>query len=189
MSSSIKEKEAVFKKLFLFDKYKKHAEVVVELKKEGFNIEKDQLGEIRKELVAEREGEIGNIKRVRGLYNNKKGVAWGFGSFESFYKWNKDQGTNRKCFYCGLSEEKSKDYYDYLEKNGIRKKGKKGWVSTRGLSLEIDRKDNNGQYNKDNCVLACYYCNNAKSDVFKWEEFKKEIGPKIKKVIKARIAG
>ena len=35
----------------------------------------------------------------------------------------------------------------------------------------MERKDARGQYSPENCVLACYPCNNAKSDVFSYEEF------------------
>ena len=41
-------------------------------------------------------------------------------------------------------------------------------------------------YNKDNCVLACYWCNNAKTDAFTADEFKpigKEIGKTIQKIL------
>ncbi|GAG98234.1 unnamed protein product, partial [marine sediment metagenome] len=39
--------------------------------------------------------------------------------------------------------------------------------------LEIDRKDNQKGYAEENCVLACALCNNAKSDKFSGEEFRK----------------
>jgi 5-methylcytosine-specific restriction endonuclease McrA len=41
----------------------------------------------------------------------------------------------------------------------------------RGFNLEVDRKNPKGKYSPNNCVLACYPCNNAKSDVFSHAEF------------------
>ena len=66
--------------------------------------------------------------------------------------------------YCNLKEIeqftiinngllKSKRFF--VEKNG-----------NRGKYLEVDRKEPNGPYSKDNCVLSCYFCNNDKSDIF-----------------------
>jgi hypothetical protein len=51
----------------------------------------------------------------------------------------------------------------------------------RGVSLEVDRKNNTEKYSFSNCVLACYPCNNAKSDVFSYDEFL-EIGQTIGRV-------
>jgi len=41
----------------------------------------------------------------------------------------------------------------------------------RGQNLEVDRIESKELYSPDNCVLACYPCNNAKSDVFSYQEF------------------
>lgn len=57
---------------------------------------------------------------------------------------------------------------------------------TRGWSLEIDRKAANLEYTKDNCVICCYWCNNAKTDEFDYEEFKK-IGVVIQKIWNERL--
>jgi hypothetical protein len=53
----------------------------------------------------------------------------------------------------------------------------------RGFYLEVDRKESKGKYSPRNCVLACYPCNNAKSDIFTYDEFRK-IGEMIGKVKK-----
>ena len=55
----------------------------------------------------------------------------------------------------------------------------------RGQILEIDRKDNNLEYNMANCVLACAICNMAKSDKFTYYEFLK-VGDVIRQVWKER---
>ncbi len=51
--------------------------------------------------------------------------------------------------------------------------------------MEVDRKISKANYSPENCVLACYPCNNAKSDVFTYEEFIK-IGREIGKVKRKR---
>jgi len=48
----------------------------------------------------------------------------------------------------------------------------------RGVRLEVDRMDSDGCYSPDNCILACYPCNHAKSDVFSYQEVM-EIGQAI----------
>lgn len=65
------------------------------------------------------------------------------------------------CHYCGIAEN------DFITTWGDFYGGKK-----RGRKLEVDRKNNDLGYELDNCVLACAICNNAKSDKFKYEEFK-----------------
>ena len=49
--------------------------------------------------------------------------------------------------------------------------------------LEVDRLNNDNGYEKSNCVLACYPCNNAKSDVFDESEFR-IIGKAIRRIWK-----
>ena len=75
----------------------------------------------------------------------------------------------KKCHYCGIEEE---DFFRIWGKfyGGKRRK------------LEVDRKDNEKGYNEENYVLACPICNNAKSDKFTYEEFKK-VGEAIKEVL------
>ena len=75
----------------------------------------------------------------------------------------------RKCHYCGIEED------DFPKIWGTFRHGR------RGLTLEVDRKDPKGPYSQSNCVLACYACNNAKSDVFCYEEFKR-VGNVIKEI-------
>ncbi|MEZ4805827.1 MAG: hypothetical protein R2852_10170, partial [Bacteroidia bacterium] len=67
-----------------------------------------------------------------------------------------------KCRYCGITMEE-------IEKLGesrkLRKKNLRGW------SFEIDRLEPNKEYSKENCVMSCYWCNNAKTDEFSESEF------------------
>ena len=94
----------------------------------------------------------------------------------SFIKWYISEP--QVCCYCGCTLEELFKFYDLTDSK--RKK-------TRGRTLEIDRKDDS-RYSEGNCVLSCYWCNNAKSDVFSYDEFH-HIGKTIGHVIKDKIWG
>jgi 5-methylcytosine-specific restriction endonuclease McrA len=95
---------------------------------------------------------------------------------KAFYSWYENRAKEQEelCEYCDLPGDTEKYYHTRFRKD---KKGR----DRRGHNLEVDRKDNNQPYSPENCVLACYPCNNAKSDVFSYEEFLK-IGETIGKV-------
>ena len=76
----------------------------------------------------------------------------------------------RECYYCEIEEK------DFISIWGEFYGGK-----TRGKKLEVDRRDNKKSYTLENCVLACSICNNAKSDKFTGDEFKK-VGKSIKRI-------
>ncbi|MEI6755039.1 MAG: hypothetical protein WCK78_17975 [Paludibacter sp.] len=82
-----------------------------------------------------------------------------------------------KCNYCDITIEEIKDL---SEKHKIFKKNLRGW------SFEIDRLNSNYEYTPDNCVMACYWCNNAKTDEFTEKEFK-VVGKAIKEIWKNRL--
>ena len=69
------------------------------------------------------------------------------------------------CSYCGISLAQ-------IEELGKRGKLNNKRSDTRGYTLEIDRKLPNLEYSKENCCMACYWCNNAKTDEFSPKEFK-----------------
>jgi hypothetical protein len=132
-----------------------------------------------------------NPKSERQLKNwfsaKKKKSKISFKVFEDFKEWYDNQ--DKKCHYCGLTEQESQELVmtgklksKRFPENGALKRGK-----NRGIFLEIDRKDSNKNYSKDNCVLACYFCNNDKSDLFDAEEYKKFFQDRanyLKKIIK-----
>lgn len=95
---------------------------------------------------------------------------------EAFYSWYEKQAEKQSglCAYCNLAGDTKECY-------GRRFREDKDGVARRGFNLEVDKKDNGGEYSPENCVLACYPCNNAKSDVFSYSEFR-EIGKTIEKV-------
>jgi 5-methylcytosine-specific restriction endonuclease McrA len=86
----------------------------------------------------------------------------------------------KECCYCGVTQGQ----IDLLfEQKKIYTKRQ----DTRGRRLELERlKPNESYENLDNLKLACYWCNNAKSDEFSMEEFKL-IGEEIGKVLRARL--
>jgi hypothetical protein len=97
-----------------------------------------------------------------------------FEDFLSFYNNDKE----RQCYYCGLTESMIESL---IEKNKIYTKR----LLIRGRKLEVDKRNPNGKYDKENMVLCCYWCNNAKSDEFSFEEFK-PIGNAIKQIWEKR---
>ena len=84
----------------------------------------------------------------------------------------------KECHYCHINKEQ----IDVLiEKRKLNKK-----KHTRGWSLEIDRIKPNHEYTRANCVWCCYWCNNAKTDEFSYDEFIK-IGDVIKSIWDERL--
>lgn len=81
------------------------------------------------------------------------------------------------CHYC---KHTIKDFESLASKKKLFKKNERGW------SLEIDRKNSNLEYSFKNCVMACYWCNNAKTDEFTMEEFE-VIGKAIAQVWEKRL--
>ncbi|OYT11641.1 MAG: hypothetical protein B6I18_03370 [Bacteroidetes bacterium 4572_112] len=82
-----------------------------------------------------------------------------------------------KCYYCHITKN---DIKTLVAKKMLFKKNE------RGFTMEIDRKKPNLEYTNDNCVPACYWCNNAKTDEFDDEEFI-PIAKQIKAVFDKRL--
>ena len=85
---------------------------------------------------------------------------------EDFLDWFTN--SEKKCHYCGLSEEECQDivHRGILRSNRFRFQGLSIPGRTRGYWLEIDRRKPKEPYSRENCVFSCYFCNNDKSDVF-----------------------
>ncbi len=66
------------------------------------------------------------------------------------------------CYYCGVPQP---EIDRLIKEKKIFKKNE------RGFNLELDRKEPNKEYSAKNCVMACYWCNNAKTDEFSEQEF------------------
>jgi 5-methylcytosine-specific restriction endonuclease McrA len=88
--------------------------------------------------------------------------------------------TPAVCYYCSLPENALKELHNQLGHLNKR-------FPQRGKSLEIDRKQADLPYsNIENLVLACYWCNNAKTDTFTEEEFE-QLGLVIKRIWEKRL--
>ena len=95
-------------------------------------------------------------------------------SEEEFFKWYFGK-MQKGCHYC----KQDNVVYALKKKKFLEKR-----TGAFRRFFEIDRKNSKKEgYERRNCVLACYPCNNAKSNVFTETEFKR-IGKTIAKVIK-----
>jgi len=103
-------------------------------------------------------------------YNKKDRIA-GFKEFSAFLEWRLSYIKEQKgsiCYYCGIDEVTSNNAFKNKKISSKKRTCKNG-------VLQIERKDPSKGYNKDNCVLACVLCNNAKSDLLKDSEVFKNI--------------
>lgn len=152
--------ENFFEKLFI------DAELADDICRD-LNISRKEYSEFAKQLDNERKNEIQIIRRVRSLYHNKKNLdGFSFQTFNSFYTWYKTQFQKQegKCYYCETDEKVIATLFERKFQNRKR--------TTRGKHLEIERRDSTDNlYNAENCVLACYFCNNDKSDIFDESEY------------------
>jgi hypothetical protein len=124
-----------------------------------------------------KEDDINITDDVRRLHNSKKGLKQI--KIEDFQEWYNSK--NGSCDYCGLTSKQSLIlFYRYPETTRGGRRGKR---------LELDRIDpsirNYGE-KIENLALACYWCNNAKTNYFTYDEFK-EIGGKLNEVQQKRL--
>ena len=101
----------------------------------------------------------------------------GFQTAAEFINWwvNAWNNQNGCCYYCN---SKFSDLAALIKTNhlAVRKIG----YGVRGPFPEIERLDTTADkniYSKENCVLACYYCNNDKSYVYSSADYKQYFGP------------
>ena len=82
---------------------------------------------------------------------------------DEFEKWYGDDSKDRQCEYCLIKESEIKNL---INQGKIYTKR----LTTRGRTMEVDRKDPKGHYQINNLVMSCYWCNNAKTDEFSYAE-------------------
>lgn len=114
-------------------------------------------------------------ERLSSYYNANKKKLELFESEEIFKNWYLHElyFYENKCRYCNTS---ILDIRELLNANLIKGRGVRG-AGIRGHNLEIDRMNPGIEYSEANCVLACYYCNNDKSNTFSYDVYLNIIGP------------
>lgn len=113
------------------------------------------------------------IKRIAQIYRNKckfpEFTYFKNKGLDYFIQWYSN--LDKACYYCGIEENKIKYLFESERLSTKRKRGK---------HLELERIDSSTNiYNEDNCKLACYFCNNHKSDIITREEHAKYFSSSI----------
>lgn len=135
---------------------------------QALNVPRSDLSNWWEELKTEREA----LAILRDVWKRKFTDM----DFWHFKRWM--EITPKQCYYCEITEEQIGTLWQKYPELTKR---------TRGRKLEIDRKKPNESYdNKENLVLCCYWCNNAKTDTFTEEEFLK-VGQIIKQIWQSRL--
>lgn len=120
-------------------------------------------------------------QQLRNWFNGKKRQEqMGFKTYETFECWYNNQP--KECNYCQLKEIEIQEIVmrGLLTSARFPKKGKKERGRNRGKWLEVDRKSSKKKYTSSNCVLACYFCNNDKSDIFNEKQYHDFIQNRLK---------
>jgi len=118
------------------------------------------------------------LNKLKQMSEDDNIIQFTDGHLYELYLWWND--IPKQCHYCSLPDyllETLRELPGHINKR----------YPQRGRSLEIDRKISELPYtNINNLVLACYWCNNAKTDTFLYEEFI-PIGHEIKKIWEKRL--
>lgn len=114
------------------------------------------------------------LTEIRNLFN-RKAIKMTYEEFENWYS-----TKSKSCHYCNTSQEEFNQLWALESEEPLTKR-------KRGRKLEIERLKPNDEYTLDNIVSCCYWCNNAKTDTFTEDEFKK-VGKVIGQIWKDRLA-
>lgn len=117
-------------------------------------------------------------KRVERLFSKEKHLQ-GFQNKNELSKWFSRKLAEQDfcCKYCETSIFTIRQLIHEGLLNPRRVRGS----GLRGPVLEIDKVRNKDGYQPNNCVLACYYCNNDKSYTLDGEVYKQYFGEARKK--------
>lgn len=149
----------------IFDRYFVDCELADKVCRE-LKIDRADLTRLSAEIDRERVDDIKEMRRIRSLHSNKNAADMKFPNFNAFYRWyiKTKQEQQECCYYCGTDEKVIADLFEKKYTSVKR--------PNRGKHLEVERKDaSSNEYSSGNCVLACYFCNNDKSDIFSEKEY------------------
>lgn len=169
------------KKLYIFKLKNNDRKIIIKKDKDRFELNNNSIIphatidlEDFEYWITYQRGEIlatkGRIENSTGQ-NDKEKESAKFGTKEEFLKWYTKEP--KKCCYCGIKEEYLTLYFNANNSQYIFNKNEK--ARQRGRYLEVERivtLKNKNVYSIDNCALACYICNNAKSDFLSPKGFK-----------------
>lgn len=97
-----------------------------------------------------------------------------------FFEWYESQP--KTCYYCGISQEKLAKVFSYSDGILFTKRG-------RGRVLELERIDaEENDYSPENCTLACYVCNNHKSDLISAKDHRSYFASQIRAFLEDKYA-
>ena len=158
------QQEENFIELYSFEQ-KKYSEIETEL-----NVDRKKVQELYDITRARTEA----IQKVRTKFTAKRKEAFK-NDFKEFYHWYNDE--KQECAYCGISQGSLIKIFQeerILPLNDATKRS--------SGSLEIERRDSTtNSYGKDNIILACPLCNNAKSNLIDEQSWKDYFVPAMKK--------
>lgn len=146
----------------------------------------DELGIDRQEvqkLYAKTRSETESIQKIRTKFTGKRKEDFK-NNFEDFYNWYNE--AKQECGYCGVTQDELSQIFreeKFLPLNEA--------VKRSSGTLEIERRDSaENSYGKENIILACPLCNNAKSNLIdeeSWRDFFVEPMQKYYKKILTQI--
>jgi hypothetical protein len=127
-------------------------------------------------FIQSRKSQLTNKLKQMSEYGEE--IAFDNEQLYNLFQWF--DSAPKVCYYCSLPEDTFEELH--YQTGHINKR-----FPQRGKSLEIDRKQADLPYsNIQNLVLACYWCNNAKTDTFTEREFI-EVGRIIKSIWESRL--
>lgn len=155
----------------------KNNDAEFKLKNSGETIEANYLVDLKdfeNWLTHQRGDKLATKERIKnfGEQDDKQKESAQFESKEEFLKWYIKEP--KECCYCGIKEEYLILYFN-KNNNPQYYKDKVNKARQRGKDLEVERIETlnpKNVYSKENCALACYICNNAKSDFLSPKSFK-----------------
>jgi hypothetical protein len=105
-----------------------------------------------------------------------------FGGRIAFCEWYMME--EHKCAYCGITQN---ELHDLREKRGGNLTLNGGEKRKEGY-LEIEKRDPDKGYVKDNVLLACPFCNNAKSNLIDEKDWIEFFVPAMKQYLQTQLS-